>query len=616
MSERDEIKLRQNIVIGLIGDSGDGIQLMGARIAESAACENIDVNTLPVFPAEIRAPAGTLAGVSSYQISLSDSKSYTPGDKLDILVAMNPAALKKGLKYLNDGGLVLINSDSLTEKEWNKAGYKNNPLETIQLSSYRYLDIPITTLTKKAINSIDISISQAIKCKNMFALGLVCWMLSLTLNMIESWLKKKFRKQSEVLSANLLTLHAGFNFAETSELFYEKYKIMSNIMTSSLKTQISGNEAFAMGCLAAAIKSKRPFLLAGYPITPASSLLHFVSNMTASNLHVFQAEDEMAAACSVIGASFGGTLAATVTSGPGFDLKSEAIGLGVMVELPFVIINVQRAGPSTGMPTKPEQSDLLAAVYGRHGECPVPVLAAATPGDCFYTLIEAFKIAIKYMTPVILLSDAHLANATECWEIPEINSVENLIPEFAHEIDNFMPYSRHEKTFSRPWAIPGMKGFEHRIGGLEKENITGNVSYESDNHQLMINIRNKKIERIADDINSINIIGKSSGDILVISWGSTYGSIFSAIKILHERNKSISLVHLRYINPLPKDLEIIVKNFKMIIIPELNSGQLSKIIRERLLINVITYNKVNGMQFSVEEILQFINSIIENTQKV
>ncbi len=594
MNTSPDIKLIEHdtVVIRFAGDSGDGMQITGGQFTTTSAVLGNDVHTFPDFPAEIRAPAGTLPGVSGFQLSFSSQEIHTAGDKLNSLVAMNPAALKVNINDLEEGGLLILNENSFIEKEFKKAQYEINPLETGELENYRVFSFPITDLTLNAVKEFKLTHSQASKCKNMFALGIIYWLYYRPLEQTVEWLTKKFAKKESIRDANIAALKAGYNYALTIGLFTERYVVKKAQLKPGKYRQITGNEAFALACVALADINQKNILLSGYPITPASAVLQHVSKYQSKNIRVFQAEDEIAAMSATVGASYGGSLALTVTSGPGFDLKTEALGLAVMTELPCVVIDVQRAGPSTGMPTKTEQSDLLMAMYGRHGECPAPILAPNSPSDCFNTLIEAFEIAAKYMTPVIILSDGYLANSAEPWLIPDVKSLPKLSP-------------------SERWILPGTKDKEFRLGGLEKDSKTGNISYDPQNHQNMVNKRANKITHIQDVISDQEIIGKNAGETLVISWGGTYGSVYTAVKILQQDGHDISLIHLRHLNPFPKNIKTILNSFKNILVVELNMGQLCKLLRAEFLVDAKSVSKVTGKPFLVNELCEMILSQIK-----
>lgn len=603
------------VVIHFAGDSGDGMQVAGMQFTQASAALGNDVCTYPDFPAEIRAPAGTLPGVSGFQLSFSSRNIYVPGDKYDVFVAMNPAALKASIKNLKPGGLLIVDEDKFTEKDFKKARIEVNPLETSMVSTYRVIRLPMTSLTLKALEALPLSRSMARKCKNLFALGVVYWLYHRRLEETKLWLKEKFKASPELQEANLIALQAGYDFAITTELFAEHYKVKPAALLPGEYRQITGNQALAWGCVAAATMAKKGLLLAGYPITPASDVLHMVAQYAHFGVKTFQAEDEIAAIGAAIGAAFGGALAVTTTSGPGMDLKSEGLGLAVMAELPLVVVDVQRAGPSTGMPTKVEQSDLLMAFFGRHGECPLPILAPATPGECFYLLLEALKLALTYMTPVILLSDAFLANSAQPWRLPDLSSLPSLEPQYAASsasVDGpFFPYQRHPETLARPWGIPGTPGLEHRIGGLEKEAETGNISYDPLNHENMVQLRAKKIQQIASILPPLEIMGAPEGKVLVIGWGSTYGAIRTAVEDLQARGYAISAIVLRYLHPFQKALELYLGQFKQVVVVELNRGQLCHLLRARYLIDAKSITKIQGKPFEVQGLIESIQPYLE-----
>lgn len=601
----------ETAVIHFAGDSGDGMQVAGLQFTQSCTSLGNDVRTYPDFPAEIRAPQGTLAGVSGFQLSFSERNIHTPGDRYDVLIAMNPAALKVTIKNLKPGGILIIDEDKFTDKDLKKAHFTENPLESSKLAEFRVIRLPMTSLTLKALEAIKISRPTARKCKNMFALGVVYWLYHHALEDTKEWIKERFKESPDIVEANTTALRSGYHYAITTELFAEHYSVKAAHLPKGEYRQITGNQALAWGCIAASTQSKRPLIVCGYPITPASDILHLLAKYTQFGVKTFQAEDEIAAIGAAIGAAFGGTLALTTTSGPGMDLKSEALGLAVMTELPLVVVDVQRAGPSTGMPTKVEQSDLLTAMYGRHGECPLPVLAPATPGDCFYMVMEAFKIAITYMTPVILLSDAYLANSAEPWKIPQEEDLAKLMVKFSDKTEGFLPYKRDPHTLSRPWAIPGTPGLEHRIGGLEKQHETGNISYDPENHQKMVNLRAAKIQGIDKDLPALEILGAKNGQVLVIGWGGTYGAIRSSVEALQAKGHHISAVHLRYLNPLQQSLEDIMKAFQHVLVVELNTGQLCQLLRARFLVDAKAITKVEGKPFGVSELKERLLPYLE-----
>lgn len=593
-------KTLDSVVIRIAGDSGDGMQLTGQQLATVMALWGNDVHTLPDFPAEIRAPAGTLGGVSGFQLHAAQQAIFTPGDKVDILVAMNPAALQKNKKDLTQGGLLIVNEDAFIEKEWKKAAFDGNPLTDGTCSEWVLMSIAMTTYTLRALKRDPLSHSQAKKCKNMFALGLLTWLLDKDLQWNEQWLARKFKTKPAVAISTMTALKAGYSFAEASELITQRFHIAEATLPPGEYRQVTGNDALGLACVAAATFAHRPVFLAGYPITPASTLLHTVAKQQAFGIKTFQAEDEMAAIAAAIGAAFGGSIALTCTSGPGFDLKSEAMGLGVMTELPLVIINVQRGGPSTGLPTKPEQSDLLAALYGRHGEAPLVVLASATPSDNYTCLLEAMALSQQYMTPVVLLSDAYLAAGAEPWCISKVSK------------DPFLEYLKEPRTNqARPWYIPGDAGHEYCLGGLEKDKNTGHVSYDAQNHAAMVAYRQEKIAKVAEGYAPCDVFGEKKGKVLVLGWGSTYGAIRSAIISMHHQGKSIAHLHLRHLSPLPNDLKAILSNYETVVIPEMNQGQLSKLIQQHYLQPVIPINKVQGKPFLVSELMAALEKYCE-----
>ncbi len=605
------IRNLNEVTIRFAGDSGDGIQLTGTQFTNTTAILGNDLSTLPDFPAEIRAPAGTLFGVSGFQIHFGSTEINTPGDSCDVLVAMNPAALKVNLQSLVDGGAIIVNTDGFNDKNLKLAGYTSNPLKDESLQKYRVFEVDISKLTALALQDLNLSSKMADRSKNFFALGMMYWMYNRPLESTIDWIKSKFKDKPEIQEANLRVLKAGWNFAETTEIFTVRYQVDAAKLTPGKYRNITGNQATAWGLMAAAIKAKIDLFLGSYPITPASEILHELSMYKNFSVKTFQAEDEIAGIASAIGASFSGALGVTTTSGPGVALKTEALGLAVMVELPLVVCNVQRGGPSTGLPTKTEQADLLQALYGRNGEAPIPVVAAATPGDCFDMVFEASRIALKYMTPVLFLSDGYLGNGSEPWLIPDFDAMPDISQKFWTEKEGFLPYLRDEKTLARPWAIPGTPGLEHRIGGLEKQNLTGNVNYEPENHELMVKLRAEKIERIANDIPLAKVDGDEKGEVLVVGWGSTYGAIRTAVNRQREKGHSVSQLHLRHLNPLPKNLGEILYNFKHVLVPELNLGQLVKLLRAKYLVPAVSLNKVQGLPFKAIEIEQKIEEILK-----
>ncbi|MBT4785359.1 MAG: 2-oxoacid:acceptor oxidoreductase subunit alpha [Candidatus Marinimicrobia bacterium] len=603
------------VVIRFAGDSGDGMQLTGGRFTESTAIIGNDLSTLPDFPAEIRAPAGSLAGVSAFQIKFSSKDIHTPGDKPDVLVAMNPAALKVHQKEVAPGGTIICNANAFTLKNLKFAGYETNPLEDKTLDDYFTLySVEMGKMVSLANEDLEISSKIIDRTKNFFALGLLFWIYDRPLESTKKWLGVKFAKKPEIVEANIRALDAGYNYGETTEIFTTRYKVDKADLPAGTYRNVVGNYALSMGLAAAAEKSKLGLFYGGYPITPASDILHTLSAWKHLGIKTFQAEDEIAGITSVLGAAFTGDLGITATSGPGIALKGEAMGLAVMAELPIVIINVQRGGPSTGLPTKTEQSDLMQAMYGRNGEAPVPVLASATPGDCFFAAYEACRIAVKYMTPVVLLTDGYLANGSEPWQVPKVDDLPDFDVSFADESNladgQFLSYSRDKKTLARPWAIPGTPGLEHRIGGIETEDLTGNVSYDPDNHHYMVETRAKKVDAIANEIASSEIFGSKSGDLLILSWGGTKGACRSATEALKADGKKVGHLHLRWINPFPKDLGEKLIKFKNILIPEINYGQLIKLIRAEFLVDAQGLNQVRGKPISSADIQEASNKLI------
>jgi 2-oxoglutarate ferredoxin oxidoreductase subunit alpha len=611
-----KVQVLQDVVIKFAGDSGDGMQLTGSQFTNSTAMLGNDLATFPDFPAEIRAPQGTLPGVSGYQLHFSSDRVFTPGDDCDVLVAMNAAALKTNLKSLKKGGKIIVNIEGFDAKNLRLANYPDgvNPLNDESLSGYETIRIDVTKLTREALKEFEMGTKEKDRAKNMFVLGFLYFMFGRSLDNTIRFLEEKFSKKDTILQSNIKALRAGFNYGDTTEAFATTYRVEKAKMDEGTYRSIMGNQATAYGLIAAAEKSGLQLFLGTYPITPASDILHELSRHKAFGVKVFQAEDEIAAITSCIGASYGGLFGVTTTSGPGMALKSEAMGLAVMLEIPLLICDIQRGGPSTGLPTKTEQSDLLQAYYGRNGECPMPIISASTPSDCFSAVYEAFRISVQHMTPVIFLSDGFIANGAEPWKFP---SSDDLPPisfkfktELGHNEDTFQPYLRDEKLV-RPWAVPGTPGLEHRIGGIEKQNITGNVSYDPDNHQLMVKIRQEKIDKIADYIPEQTLdSGPEKGDILVLGWGSTYGAIKSAVLQLQAEGHAVSHAHLRYMRPFPKNLGTMLSNFKRILIPEINNGQLIKIIRDQFLIDAKAFNKIMGVPITKGELIQKITEML------
>lgn len=599
----DERQELEQVTILFSGDSGDGMQLTGTQFTNTSAVFGNDVSTLPDYPAEIRAPAGSLAGVSAYQLTFSSREIYTPGDRPQVLVAMNPAALKVNLGQLQPGGVVIVNQDAFTGANLKKAGYDGDPLEDENLrTQYKFHSVPITTLTLNALEDVLLDKKQKERCKNFFALGLLYWLYNRPLELSLSWIDKKFAKKPEVAEANSLALKAGYNYAMTVRLFTLNYTVPAATTEPGTYRILNGNQALALGFTTAARLADKPLVYSSYPITPASDILHELARLKHLDVRTVQAEDEIAAMGSAIGAAFGGAFSLTGTSGPGVALKSEALNLAIMLELPMVVVNVQRAGPSTGLPTKTEQADLLQALFGRNGESPVPVIAPASPADCFCTAIEAFRMAVRHSTPVFVLSEGYLANGAEPWLIPSFDDLERFEIEHPKDPDGFFPYSRDEVTLARPWAIPGTAGLEHRVGGLEKENVTGNVSYDPDNHELMCRLRADKVERIAEFLPPVVVNGVEEGEVLVVTWGSSYGAAHSAVNHLLDLEKSVAHVHLRYLNPFQKNLGEVVSRYEKVLIPELNFGQLAMLIRARYLVDAVSLSKVKGQVFTINEI--------------
>ena len=601
-------------IIRFAGDSGDGMQLTGGRFTETTAILGNDLNTLPDFPAEIRAPAGSLAGVSAFQIKFSSRDTHTPGDKPDVLVAMNPAALKVHQKELIPGGTMIINTDAFTKKNLSVAGYESNPLEDGSLDDYfTVIPIEMNKMVIAACEGLDLSPKLVGRTKNFFALGILFYMYDRPLDATEGWLKKKFAGKDDIIEANTRALNTGYNYGDTTELFMTRFKVEKATLPPGTYRNINGNQAASMGLLAAAEKSGLSLFYGGYPITPASDILHILASWKHLGVQTFQAEDEIAGVASTIGAAFTGNLAVTATSGPGVALKSEALGLAVITELPLVIVNVQRGGPSTGLPTKTEQSDLNQALYGRNGEAPMPVIAAATPGDCFFTAYEACRIALKYMTPVMVLSDGYLGNGTEPWKIPDVDELEPIEVNFSDRPNangDYLPYLRNEETLARPWAIPGTPGLEHRVGGIEKAENTGHVSYDPENHHKMVKLRQEKVDRIQNDIPETEVFGANHGDLLVLSWGGTYGACRSAVETMQEEGLNVSHVHLRWISPLPKDLGEILIHFKNVLVPEINLGQLLRLIRAEYLVDAQGLNLVRGRPISAGKIIETVKKML------
>jgi 2-oxoglutarate/2-oxoacid ferredoxin oxidoreductase subunit alpha len=606
----------ESVVIRFAGDSGDGMQLTGTQFTNAAALFGNDLATFPDFPAEIRAPIGTLAGVSGYQIHFGSTQINTPGDESDVLVVMNVAALKANLRGLKKGGVIIANTDGFDAKNMRLANVPEdqNPLKDGSLAGYDLKEIDVTKITRAALADSGLGTKEIDRCKNMFVLGLLYWMYHRPIENTVNFINSKFKKNPAVADANIKVLQAGWSYGETTEMFAQRYNVAPAKMEPGIYRSIMGNQATAYGLVAASVKSTLPLFYGTYPITPASDVLHELSKYKNFKVKTFQAEDEIAGICSAIGAAFGGHLAITGSSGPGIALKTEAIGLATMLELPLVVVNVQRAGPSTGLPTKTEQSDLLQSYYGRNGECPVVIVAAQSPADCFDMAYEACRIALEHMIPVFFLSDGYIANGAEPWKFPKAADLSPITVEFAKERnasdDKFLPYMRDEKL-SRPWAVPGTKGLEHRIGGLEKQNITGNISYDADNHELMVKLRQQKVDLVANHIPDQTIDnGAESGDLLILGWGGTYGALKTATALLLEEGYKVSHAHLRYLSPFPKNLGELMARFKTVVIPELNNGQLVKIIRDKYFVDAIPYNKIQGQPFMSHEVVAKMKEIL------
>jgi 2-oxoglutarate/2-oxoacid ferredoxin oxidoreductase subunit alpha len=605
------IERLKRVVIRFAGDSGDGMQITGDRFTATAAELGNDLNTLPDYPAEIRAPAGTLPGVSAFQINFSSEDIQTPGDEPDVLVAMNPAALKVNVKDLKPNGVLIVNTDSFGPKDLEKAHYATNPLEDHTLEAYRVFPVGLESLTKQALKETKLSAKETLRCKNFFALGMMYWLYNRPMDNTLRWIQQKFKGKPQYIEANTLALKAGYAYCEATELFQVSYEVPPAKLPPGRYRYINGNNALALGLVTAAHKAKLPLFLGSYPITPASDVLHELSRFKQFGVYTFQAEDEIGAVGAALGASFAGCLGVTTTSGPGLSLKSETIGLGVITELPLVVVDIQRGGPSTGLPTKTEQADLLQAFFGRHGEAPVPIIAAQSPADCFHAAFEAGRLAIENMVPVILLTDGYLANGSEPWLIPDAAGLEAIPVHFRTEVENFAPYLRDPVTLARPWVRPGTPGLEHRIGGLEKEDGTGNVSYDPENHEHMVRLRAEKVARIAERIPDVTVRGPKSGKLLVVGWGSTYGPIYSAISDLEREGVVVSQMHLRYLNPMPRNVGEVLRSFESVLVPEMNLGQLAWLLRARYLVDVVSYTKIQGKPFKRGEITHKIQEILE-----
>jgi 2-oxoglutarate ferredoxin oxidoreductase subunit alpha len=603
------VQVLDKVVIRFAGDSGDGMQVTGDQFTSTTAVQGNDLATFPDFPAEIRAPAGTLAGVSGFQIHFSSVEIHTPGDEPSVLVAMNPAALKANLRDLKAGGLLIVNSDKFKERDLEKADYATNPLEDGSLSAFQVVEMPLSTLTKGAVEGLGLSAKDTDRSKNFFALGVAYWLFNRDLTVTQQWIQAKFK--APFADANLRSMMAGYNYADTVELFHSTYEVPPAKQTPGRYRNITGNQALALGFVAAAKLSGRPIFQGAYPITPASDVLHYLSNYKDFGVITFQAEDEIAAIGAAIGASFAGAIGLTSSSGPGIALKGEAMGLALMTELPLIIVDIQRGGPSTGLPTKTEQSDLLIAMYGRHGEAPLPIIAAQSPSDCFHAALEAVRIAVKYMMPVIVLTDGYLANGSEPWMLPD---VENLAPipvslaTAPNAGDAYRPYLHDPTTLARPWALPGTPGLEHRIGGLEKADGTGNVSYDPNNHEHMSHLRADKVARVVADVPDAEVHGDRSG-VLVVSWGGTFGAVRSGVDAARLEGLRVGHVHLRWLNPMPQNLGALLARYDKVLVPELNLGQLWRLLRDRFLVDAVLYSKMQGRPFKVSEIKNRIVSL-------
>jgi 2-oxoglutarate/2-oxoacid ferredoxin oxidoreductase subunit alpha len=601
-------------VIRFAGDSGDGMQITGSQFTNTVALYGNDIATFPDFPAEIRAPAGTLPGVSGYQLHFSSSDVYTPGDAVDALIAMNPAALKVNIGDLKANGILIVNSDSFKEMDLRKAQMSSNPLEDHSLDKFRLFAVELERLTRTALEHLGLDAKSMDRCKNFFALGMCYWLYNRSMDSTVRWIEAKFKNKPLLVEANKLAMKAGYSYCEATEAFQISYEIPPAQLAPGLYRNLSGNQALALGFITASQKSGLRLFQGSYPITPASDILHELSQYKDFGVMTFQAEDEIAAITSAIGAAYAGALAITTTSGPGMALKTEALGLAVAVELPLVICDIQRGGPSTGLPTKTEQADLLQALFGRNSEAPVPVIAASTPSDCFWAALEASRIAVKYMVPVILLSDGYLANGAEPWLIPDAASIPAIPAKFAKERNSpngYLPYKRDPQTLARPWAVPGTAGLEHRVGGLEKQDVTGNINYEPLNHENMVRIRAAKVAAVAQDIPDVEPLGDAQGDLLVIAWGSTHGAITAAVKAQRAEGRKIGHVHLRHLNPLPSNLGDVIKRYKQVLVPELNMGQLLWLLRAKYLVDAVGLNKIQGRPFKQTEIEQKIEEMLD-----
>ncbi len=607
------VEQRESVVIRFAGDSGDGMQLTGGQFTSETAILGNDLSTFPDFPAEIRAPAGSLPGVSGFQLHFADHDILTPGDRPDVLVAMNPAALKTNLKDLVKGGTLIVNKDAFTERNLEKAGYAANPLEDGSLGEFQVHDVGLTSMTLEALKEIDVTKREAERAKNMFALGLMSWLFNRPTEGTLAFLEKKFAKAPNIRDANVKAFHAGYAFGETTEGFAVSYEVKPATLRPGMYRNITGNQALAYGLIAASKLSGLPLFLGAYPITPASAILEELARHKNFGVRTFQAEDEIAAVGAAVGAAFGGALGVCTSAGPGIVLKQETIGLAITLELPLLILDIQRAGPSTGMPTKPEQGDLLMVMHGRNSESPVPVVAAATPGQCFAAAIEAARIALKYRTPVFLLSDAYLANGSEPWLLPDLATLPDISVPFATEPNNngdFMPYLRDPSTLARPWAVPGTPGLQHRIGGLEKADVTGNVSYDPDNHDLMVRLRDRKVAGIAADIPELEVDEQDGARLLVLSWGGTYGPVAAGVRRIRKNGGAVAHAHLHHLNPFPRNTGDVLRRYERVLVPEINLGQLLQLVRAEFLVDAVGYNRVRGLPLRAGEVEEAIRVML------
>jgi 2-oxoglutarate ferredoxin oxidoreductase subunit alpha len=616
-SSNKPVEYVSGVTVRLAGDSGDGMQLLGTQLTNTSALLGNDVATFPDFPAEIRAPRGTRAGVSGFQVQFASHEVFTPGDVVDALVAMNPAALVTNLNDLRKGGLLIVNEDNFDDKDMKLANLKTNPLEDPAMENYRLVRVPMNKLTMEAVKELGLSVKEADRCKNFFAMGMVFWLYGRSMDPTLRFIRDKFSKTPDIREANERALQAGWSYGETTETLGASYRVEAASLTPGHYRNMMGNQALAWGLMTAAQLSGKQLFYGSYPITPASDILHELSRFKNFGVYTFQAEDEIAAICSAIGAAYGGSMAVTTSSGPGIALKLEAMGLALMLELPMIVIDVQRGGPSTGLPTKTEQADLLQVLFGRNGEAPLPVLAARSPADCFDTAIEAWRIASRLMLPVIVLSDGYIANGAEPWLIPDVNQMEKI--EIKHpqasEAASFKPYRRDE-MLSRPWAIPGTPGLMHRVGGIEKEDVTGNISYDPENHQHMVRTREQKVANVAKMIPPASVMGPEQGELLVVSWGGTYGACMTAVRQAQESGLSVAHLHLRHLNPFPSNLGDVLKRYCRVLVPELNMGQLRMLLRAKYLVDAVGYNKVKGKPFTVGELVEQIKTICKTSKKV